>query len=103
MGEYTVKALGPDTWTAFAELAERHNGLWGGCWCTWFHPACAERGQSAEGNRALKKRLVDEARARAALVFDGDVDVQAWGNFVYFRDPDGNRWSVQAIASRPNG
>jgi GNAT superfamily N-acetyltransferase len=77
MGEYTVEALGPDTWTAFAELAERHNGVWGGCWCTWFHPACAERGQSAEGNRALKKRLVDENRAHAALVFDGDVAV-AW-------------------------
>jgi uncharacterized glyoxalase superfamily protein PhnB len=29
--------------------------------------------------------------------------VQPWGNFVYFRDPDGNAWSLQAIASRPNG
>jgi GNAT superfamily N-acetyltransferase len=77
MGEYTVKGLGPDTWEAFAELAGRHNGVWGGCWCTWFHPACAERGQSAEGNRALKKRLVEEDRAHAALVFDGD-DAVAW-------------------------
>jgi len=36
--EYTIKPLGPDTWEAFAQLAERHNGVWGGCWCTWFHP-----------------------------------------------------------------
>jgi hypothetical protein len=74
MGEYRVEPLGPETWAAFADLAERHNGVWGGCWCTWFH---AERGQGSEGNRALKKRLVDEGLAHAALVFDGNVAV-AW-------------------------
>jgi len=41
------------------------------------HPACAERGQSAAGNRVIKERLVNEGRAHAALVFDGDVAV-AW-------------------------
>jgi hypothetical protein len=35
---YSIKPLGPDTWEAFAQLAEKHNGVWGGCWCTWFHP-----------------------------------------------------------------
>jgi GNAT superfamily N-acetyltransferase len=77
VGTYMIKALGPDTWDAFARLAERHNGVWNGCWCTWFHPACAERGQSSEGNCALKQRLVNEGRAHAALVFDGEVAV-AW-------------------------
>jgi GNAT superfamily N-acetyltransferase len=77
MSEYTIKPLGPDTWVAFADLAERHNGVWNGCWCTWFHPACREKGQSAEGNRAFKERLVNEGRAHAALVFDGGVAV-AW-------------------------
>jgi GNAT superfamily N-acetyltransferase len=74
---FTIKALGPDTWDAFADLAERHTGVWGGCWCTWFHTAYAEKGHSAEGNRALKERLVRERKAHAALVFDGDVAV-AW-------------------------
>ena len=32
---------------------------------------------TAEGNRTLKERLVDEGRAHAALVFDGDEAV-AW-------------------------
>jgi GNAT superfamily N-acetyltransferase len=77
MSEYTIKPLGPGTWDAFADLAERHNGVWGGCWCIWFHPACAEKGQNAAGNRALKQRLVNEGRAHAALVFDEDVAV-AW-------------------------
>jgi GNAT superfamily N-acetyltransferase len=74
---YTVKPLGPDTWDAFAQLAERHNGVWNGCWCTWFHTFYAEKEHTAEGNRALKERLVHEGRAHAALVFDGDVAV-AW-------------------------
>jgi GNAT superfamily N-acetyltransferase len=74
---YTIKGLGPDTWDAFADLAERHNGVWGGCWCTWFHTAYAEKSHTAEGNRALKERLVHEGEAHAALVFDGEVAV-AW-------------------------
>lgn len=32
-----------------------------------------------------------------------DVDVQDWGSFVYFADPDGNKWAVQYIPQRPNG
>jgi hypothetical protein len=24
---FTIKALGPDTWEAFADLAQRHNGV----------------------------------------------------------------------------
>lgn len=77
MSEYTVKSLGRDTWAAFAELAERHNGVWGGCWCTWFHTFAAEKGRTAEGNRLLKQRLVNEGRAHAALVFD-DAMAVAW-------------------------
>jgi catechol 2,3-dioxygenase-like lactoylglutathione lyase family enzyme len=29
-----------------------------------------------------------------------EIDVQPWGSFAYFRDPDGNRWSLQQIPSR---
>jgi catechol 2,3-dioxygenase-like lactoylglutathione lyase family enzyme len=27
----------------------------------------------------------------------GDVDPQPWGKFLYFADPDGNRWAIQEI------
>jgi hypothetical protein len=74
---YTVKGLDPDTWDAFADLAARHNGVWGGCWCTYFHTMTAEKTRDADDNRALKERLVREGRAHAALVFDGAVAV-AW-------------------------
>jgi hypothetical protein len=72
-----VKPLTPETWDAFAGLVERHNGIFGGCWCIWFHPDSAERGQGYDGNKALKKRLVEEGKAHAALVLDGDRAV-AW-------------------------
>src|SRR3954451_15756309 len=71
----TVRALGPETWAAFAALAERHNGVWGGCWCTWFHTMHAEKTFNADDNRALKERLAKKGGAHAALVFDGDVAV----------------------------
>jgi GNAT superfamily N-acetyltransferase len=79
MSEYTIKALGPGTWDDFADLGDRHNGVWNGCWCTWFHTLSAEKdkARTPESNRALKERLVREGRAHAALVFDGDQAV-AW-------------------------
>jgi GNAT superfamily N-acetyltransferase len=79
-GQYTIKPLDPDTWEDFAQLAGRHNGVWNGCWCTWFHATPAERGgpeRTAQSNRALKERLVSERHAHAALVYDGDLAV-AW-------------------------
>jgi len=78
--DYSIEPLGPDTWQAFADLAGRHNGVWGGCWCTWFHTMSAEKERNAEANCALKERLVHEGGAHAALVFDGDVAV-GWCQF----------------------
>lgn len=43
MSEYAIRPLGAATWEAFAHLAEMHQWRVGGCWCTWFHPACAQR------------------------------------------------------------
>lgn len=77
MSEYVIRPLSATTWPDFADLAERHNGVWGGCWCVWFHPACAEKGGGAARNRAYKERLVRDGKAHAALVFDGEVAV-AW-------------------------
>lgn len=77
---YRIEPLGPQTWDAFADLAERHNGVWGGCWCIWFHlrPDPPERKEL--GAREFKRRLVEQDRAHAALVLDGDVAV-AWAEY----------------------
>ena len=56
---------------------------------------------SAQG---LQLVVGDIEAARAELVSRG-VEVSpvqdfAWGRFVFFSDPDGNRWSVQQVPSR---
>jgi GNAT superfamily N-acetyltransferase len=78
--QLTVRALRPDTWDAFADLVERHNGVFGGCWCTWFQTMHDDKSFEAGSNRELKERLVRQGRAHAALVFDGDVAV-AWAEY----------------------
>ncbi len=81
MSDYTIQPLGPETWPAFAAFAEKHNGVWGGCWCTWFHRGVgrdfSNDPKGAVESRAWKERLVCEGRAHAALVCDGDAAV-AW-------------------------
>lgn len=74
-----IRPLSPGTWEAFERLANKHNGVWGGCWCTWFHPQRDElaRGSGAQGTHDLKKRLAADGLAHAALVFDGEAAV-AW-------------------------
>jgi GNAT superfamily N-acetyltransferase len=82
MSDYTIKALSPQTWPDFQSLAGRHNGVWNGCWCTWFHTLAADKdkNRTADDNRDFKRELVGQDRAHAALVFDGDEAV-AWCQF----------------------
>jgi GNAT superfamily N-acetyltransferase len=74
---YTVRSLDPTTWEAFAELVERNNGVFGGCWCMGGYPEGLSRTDPAV-NRARKQRRVHEGHARAALVFDADNRAQGW-------------------------
>jgi catechol 2,3-dioxygenase-like lactoylglutathione lyase family enzyme len=52
----------------------------------------------------LQLVVSDIEQARAELlergVEVGEVQSFPWGEFVFFADPDGNRWSVQAIPQR---
>lgn len=54
--------------------------------------------------QGLQLVVADVAAARAELISRGlDIGaVQAfpWGKFIYFSDPDGNRWAVQEIPPR---
>ena len=80
MAHFTVRPLTAATWPAFAELVERHNGVWGGCWCMGFHPEGFGPDASAEANRAAKEQRVATGEAHAALVFDSDRCV-GWCQF----------------------
>ena len=48
--------------------------------------------------------ISDAQAAREELLRRGadvsEVDVQDWGLFVHFSDPDGNRWSLQQLPHR---
>ena len=72
-----VRPLQPGTWDGFAAMVERHNGVFGGCWCTWFHTMSADKERTYQANQSLKRRLVEEGRAHASLVYYGDQAV-AW-------------------------
>jgi len=46
--------------------------------------------------------VIDDADKAAATLKErgieaSEVDDQPWGRFVYFADPDGNRWSLQQL------
>jgi ribosomal protein S18 acetylase RimI-like enzyme len=77
MAGYVVKPLNEETWPDFARLVERHNGVWGGCWCMGFHSEGSQRGVD---KRSQKECRVRDGRAHAALVFDGDLCV-GWCQF----------------------
>jgi GNAT superfamily N-acetyltransferase len=72
---YTTRPLDASTWDAFAELVERNNGVFGGCWCMAFHP---DDSRDAAQNRTGKERRVRDGRAHAALVFDDGGTAQGW-------------------------
>ena len=61
--------------------------------------------QMAPGSQqGLLAVIADADAARAELAARGvavsEVDEQPWGRFVYFADPDGNRWALQEPPAR---
>jgi catechol 2,3-dioxygenase-like lactoylglutathione lyase family enzyme len=54
--------------------------------------------------RGLQVVIEDVTAARRQLVDRGvevsDIDVQPWGSFVTFSDPDGNTWALQQLPPR---
>jgi GNAT superfamily N-acetyltransferase len=75
---YTAKPLDADTWDVFAELVERNNGVFGGCWCMGHHPESMQKDNGARSNRELKQDRVRTGQAHAALVLDEEGKAQGW-------------------------
>ncbi|HEY2508685.1 MAG TPA: glyoxalase superfamily protein [Streptosporangiaceae bacterium] len=54
--------------------------------------------------RGVQVVVADVHAARDALIGHGvaasDIDVQPWGSFVTFADPDGNTWALQELPAR---
>lgn len=61
--------------------------------------------EMAPGSQKGLQMVVDSAeQARDELKQRGvevsDLDVQDWGTFVYFSDPDGNTWALQQMPEK---
>lgn len=78
MIDYRTKPLDATTWPYFARLVEANNGVWGGCWCMWYHRN--DSGETPSEKREAKECLVRQGRAHASLVFDGETCV-GWCQF----------------------
>jgi GNAT superfamily N-acetyltransferase len=77
---FQVKELGKETWPDFERMVDKHNGVWGGCWCTWFHMTPSLRKQWSGKHQEYKEKLVRANQSHAALVYDGP-DVVGWCQF----------------------
>ncbi|NND02753.1 MAG: GNAT family N-acetyltransferase [Acidimicrobiia bacterium] len=75
---YTVISLDGSTWPLFAELVERNNGIYGGCWCIGYHPECGRRDID---HRTVKEERVRTGRAHHALVLDEGGVAQGWAQY----------------------
>lgn len=75
MNGFSVLSLDASTWGQFAELVERNNGIYGGCWCISYHPECGQKGIDY---RKAKEERVKSGRAHHALVVDEDGLAQGW-------------------------
>ena len=80
MSDFIVKPLDESIWPDFARLVEKHNGVWGGCWCMSFHEEGVGHSKAVGQNRSEKECRVREGRAYAALVYDGSTAV-GWCQF----------------------
>jgi ribosomal protein S18 acetylase RimI-like enzyme len=80
MADHVIRPLSLETWDAYAALIEKHNGVWGGCWCTYFHEDEPAGSKDDLGRPGFKKRMVELGIAHAALVFDGDQAI-GWAEY----------------------
>lgn len=76
--EFRTAMLDADTWAVFADLVERHNGVWGGCWCMGFHPEGFAG--SPEANREAKRARAEAGSVHQVLVLAGDECI-GWCQF----------------------
>lgn len=80
MNTYETRPLDASTWQDFARVVEANNGVWGGCWCMWYHAQEERQEDTPAARRALKEQLVREGRAHASLVFHG-AECVGWCQF----------------------
>lgn len=80
------KELSPSTWDDFVKLFKKHGGVWGGCWCMFFHVGSpwvkytSWVKRSAKQNKEEKQALVSQGKSHGVLAYDNREPV-GWCQF----------------------
>ncbi len=68
-GRVTTSQLSIKTWPDFERLFASHGGVWGGCWCMFFHAPGSFDAKAYQANRGAKHALVRRGKAHGTLVY----------------------------------
>ncbi len=79
-GALSSAQLSAKTWPDFEKLFASNGGVWGGCWCTYFHRPGKFDSKAYDKNREFKEGLVREGRAHGTIVRCGK-DPVGWCQF----------------------
>lgn len=73
---YTAKDISSSTWPDFEKLFAKHNGVWGGCWCMFYHKAGTFQTKGhGPANKRAKKQLVRDRKSHGIVVYRDDTPV----------------------------
>jgi len=75
-----TEELSESTWKDFEDLFGRNNGVWGGCWCTFYQVRRGSEWSAGPSNREAHKERLRRGSAHGVIVMDGSVPV-GWCQF----------------------
>ena len=79
-GRLTSAQLSSETWPDFEKLFASNGGVWGGCWCMFFHKPGKFDSRRYDANRDAKKTLTQEGKAHGTIVYCAGTPV-GWVQF----------------------
>jgi GNAT superfamily N-acetyltransferase len=79
-GEISSAPLSPKTWPDFERLFASNGGVWGGCWCMFYHKPGRFDSKAYDLNKETKHSLTLEKKAHGTIVYCGGEPV-GWCQF----------------------
>ncbi len=79
-GPLTSAQLSLKTWADFERLFAANGGVWGGCWCMFFHKSTKFEPRDYSDNKEAKHALTAEGKAHGTIVYCGK-DPVGWCQF----------------------
>jgi len=74
-GALSSRQLAEKTWQDFEKLFAANGGVWGGCWCMFFHRRGGFDSKAYAENREAKRLLTADGRTHGTIVFCGSDPV----------------------------